>query len=88
LRGQGGAQPVRLPTWFLRESLPGDAHHGKTGTDEGGILLAVLLEAALVELVAVELDDEALAAPQCVDLEAGDDLVRLGGWAGRTWRRT
>ena len=59
----------------------GDADRSEPRTEEVGIPFAVSLECAFgcVEVVAVELCDEVLGAPDEVDYVAGDPLVDLGG---------
>ena len=58
---------------------PGDAHHGVPGHGEHPIAGAVAFERGPrgVTGVAVELDDDALLAPQAVDLDALDENVDL-----------
>ncbi len=61
---------------------PGDAHHGMPGHGEHPIAGAVALERGPCGMagVAVELDDDALLAPQAVDLDALDENVDLRPW--------
>jgi hypothetical protein len=71
-----GAQ-IALERLGFGEASPGDAVAGDL---EGDVAAAVGFEAGAcaVELIAVELDDEAVSLPHGVDLVAGDELVGLG----------
>jgi hypothetical protein len=66
------------------EAVVGDAEGDESGVEEVGVAVAVLFEGSggVVELAAVEFDDEVLVSVDGVDLVAGDGLVALGGAAG------
>jgi hypothetical protein len=66
------------------EAVVGDAEGDESGVEEVGVAGAVLFEGSggVVELAAVEFDDEVLVSVDGVDLVAGDGLVALGGAAG------
>ena len=58
----------------------GDAEGDESGVEEVGVAVAVLFEGAggVVELAAVEFDEEVVVAVDGVDFVAGDGLVALG----------
>jgi hypothetical protein len=62
------------------EAVVGDAEGDESGVEEVGVAVAVLFEGSggVVELAAVEFDDEVLVSVDGVDLVAGDGLVALG----------
>jgi hypothetical protein len=62
------------------EAVVGDAERGEAGVEEVGVAVSVLFERVwcVVELAAVEFDDEVVLAVDGVDFVAGDGLVSLG----------
>jgi hypothetical protein len=62
------------------EAVVGDAEGDEPGVEEVGVAVAVLFEGSggVVELAAVEFDDEVLVSVDGVDLVAGDGLVAAG----------